>query len=194
MNILPPTAWRHVPTATNPADCASRDMLPEELLKHDLWWQGPPWLLYEPSSLPVIPKTITFSPSVPEANVFIIQTYPSDLIERYSELRKLRRVIAWVYRFYHNCRVEIDRNLSITISSEELRQSLRSIILLSQSKYFPEDLLQLIKGNEVSTSSPLASLRPFLDEHGIIRVGGRLQKKRLQRSQKHPIILHHCHI
>ena len=149
-------------------------MLPEDLLKHDLWWQGPPWLLDEPSSWPVMSKTITFSPSVPEPNIFIIQTYHSDLIECYSKVRKLRRVIAWVYRFYHDCREEIDRNLSITLSSEELRQSLRSIILLSQSKYFPDDLLQLIKGNEVSTSSPLASLRPFLDEHGIIRVGGQL--------------------
>ena len=108
MNILPPTAWRHVPTATNPAGCASRGMLPEELLKHDLWWQGPPWLLDEPSPWPVMSKTITFSPSVPEANIFTIQTYPSEVIERYSELRKLRRVIAWIYRFYHNCREEID--------------------------------------------------------------------------------------
>ena len=51
--------------------------------------------------------------------------------------------------------------------------------------------MQLIKENEVSTSSPLASLRPFFDEHGIIRVVGQLQKARLQLSQKHPIILHH---
>ena len=120
MNILPPTAWRHVPTAINLAYCASRGMLPEEMLKQDLWWQEPPWLLDEPSSWPVISKTITFSSSVPKTNVFIIQTYSSDLIERYSELSKLRRVITWVYQFSHNCREEIDQNLSITLSSEKL--------------------------------------------------------------------------
>ena len=39
---IPPSAWLHVPTAQNPADCASRGLSAEELKYHDLWWGGPP--------------------------------------------------------------------------------------------------------------------------------------------------------
>ncbi len=34
LEMLPPTAWRHVPSQDNPADCASRGMFPQELLQH----------------------------------------------------------------------------------------------------------------------------------------------------------------
>lgn len=33
--------WRHVPTALNPADCASRGLTPKELVNYSLWWNGP---------------------------------------------------------------------------------------------------------------------------------------------------------
>lgn len=37
--------WRHVPTATNPADLASRGVMPADLINQQLWWHGPAWLL-----------------------------------------------------------------------------------------------------------------------------------------------------
>ena len=43
LNQLPARTWKHVPTANNPADCASRGFLPQDLIKHSLWWEGPPW-------------------------------------------------------------------------------------------------------------------------------------------------------
>ena len=38
LDITSPSQWRHVPTASNPADCASRGMSPSELSQHHLWW------------------------------------------------------------------------------------------------------------------------------------------------------------
>ena len=52
---LPPPIWHHVLTHDNPADCASRGVLPRELLPHSLWWNGPPWLLTYPVSMPPQP-------------------------------------------------------------------------------------------------------------------------------------------
>ncbi|XP_018402353.1 PREDICTED: uncharacterized protein LOC108779395, partial [Cyphomyrmex costatus] len=43
-STLPNAAWKHVPTAMNPADCASRGMSASDLIQHSLWWQGPTWL------------------------------------------------------------------------------------------------------------------------------------------------------
>ena len=61
LELLPASTWRHVPTTSNPADCASRGLLPQHLLPHSLWWEGPPWLLVEPSQWP--PQPVTPPPS-----------------------------------------------------------------------------------------------------------------------------------
>ena len=56
-SLLPPSAWKHVPTLDNPADCASRGLTARELKEHELWWNGPPWLLQEPITVPRQPQT-----------------------------------------------------------------------------------------------------------------------------------------
>ncbi|KAJ8975726.1 hypothetical protein NQ317_004190 [Molorchus minor] len=37
--------WYYVPSENNPADYASRRMLPKQLIYHKLWWAGPSFLL-----------------------------------------------------------------------------------------------------------------------------------------------------
>ena len=41
LNLVSPTAWRHVTGKDNPADCATRGLYPSQLASHKLWWQGP---------------------------------------------------------------------------------------------------------------------------------------------------------
>jgi len=45
--LTPPSIWHYVPTSQNPADCASRGLLPGQLVKHSLWWHGPERLLQD---------------------------------------------------------------------------------------------------------------------------------------------------
>ena len=44
LKLVPPESWAHVPTDLNPADCASRGLMPSDLVHHSLWWEGPSWL------------------------------------------------------------------------------------------------------------------------------------------------------
>lgn len=37
MDLVPPSRWSHVVGSDNPADCASRGILPSELIAHNLW-------------------------------------------------------------------------------------------------------------------------------------------------------------
>lgn len=46
------TQWRHVAGIDNPADVASRGIMPSELRTHPLWWTGPPWLTLESACWP----------------------------------------------------------------------------------------------------------------------------------------------
>lgn len=38
------SAWSHVKSEDNPADIASRGLMPDVIANSELWWQGPPWL------------------------------------------------------------------------------------------------------------------------------------------------------
>jgi hypothetical protein len=43
-NLVPDTCWSHLPGSLNSADCASRGLLPSELVRFSLWWDGPEFL------------------------------------------------------------------------------------------------------------------------------------------------------
>lgn len=69
VDVIPPNRWRHVIGSENPADCASRGLLPSELLTHDLWWNEPSWLSLPTSEWPDFPTLhqsgtwVSFSPT-----------------------------------------------------------------------------------------------------------------------------------
>ena len=52
VDSIPPDRWNHVNGLDNPADCASRGLLPSKLLKHGLWWNAPDWLKIPPYNWP----------------------------------------------------------------------------------------------------------------------------------------------
>ena len=55
LEVTSPGTWKHVPTSLNPADCASRGLMPKDLLDHGLWWEGPSFLAEEPIPVPKQP-------------------------------------------------------------------------------------------------------------------------------------------
>ena len=62
-----------------------------------------------------------------------------------------------------------------------------------QQSHHQDDIEMLKKKNSLDTSSPLLSLRPFLDSYGLLRVGGRKQLSKSSYQSQHPIILHGKH-
>ena len=55
LELVPTQSWRHVPSGENPADIASRGLLPKDLVNCDLWWNGPHWLHGHPAIYPEQP-------------------------------------------------------------------------------------------------------------------------------------------
>ena len=68
VNLIPTTAWKHVPTQQNPADAASRGLSASELKHHHLWWHGPPWLLQQPVKCPPQPNSQNCRRQMPSHN------------------------------------------------------------------------------------------------------------------------------
>lgn len=64
---------------------------------------------------------------------------------------------------------------------------------IAQNEEFSEEISALSRKKEISSRSKILSLRPFLDENNLLRVGGRLQRSQLDYQQKHPIIIPRNH-
>ena len=103
-----PQAWRHVRSADNPADCASRGLFPSELIQHHLRWNGPAWLTKNPSEWPQSPTNCHLA-TCESYNEFCF-TASVDLklplipLDRFSTFSRLQSVISWVLRFVNKCR------------------------------------------------------------------------------------------
>ncbi|UYV78825.1 K02A2.6-like, partial [Cordylochernes scorpioides] len=64
-NLTQITDWFHVSSQDNPADCASRGIMPQDLVNHRIWWRGPIWL--QENNVRYIPSSPT------QVNLNIIQ-------------------------------------------------------------------------------------------------------------------------
>ncbi|GFV45900.1 integrase catalytic domain-containing protein [Trichonephila clavipes] len=207
MEVLPTKHWRHVPSKENPADIASRGIDPKCLPDCMLWWQGPPWLRLETSSWPKAESSCDEASDKVKAeqnsvSIFNLFTHTSNdvihgLFEHYSSLTKVIRIFAYCRRFIKSCKKIASQGSSISSSHinttsltfSETKTAEETIIRWVQGFYFQEEIQSIKKQISLPPKSPLHSLHPFIDEHGLVREGGRLQNSQLRFSSKHPIML-----
>ncbi|XP_044745188.1 uncharacterized protein LOC123307050 [Coccinella septempunctata] len=82
-----------------------------------------------------------------------------------------------------------NRRSSASLETEELQESEKVVLKLTQQPYFQNDIELIIKTGKVKKSSHLKSLNPYIDHEGLLRVDGRIHYAPLDYSQRHPIIL-----
>lgn len=191
-SILPVENWHHVDGKQNPSDCASRGILPSELVAHDLWWHGPPWL--RSCELPVHEINPINEEELPESrktSSFVVSDTIQELeiISKVSSFSKLQRIFAWLLRFIFNSKITCVQRITSFLSSNEIQKATLCIIRIVQHVNFNKEIQCLEVGKELPKNSNLICLRPFLDEHKILRVGGRLKNAQLTENEKHPILL-----
>ena len=168
--------WRHVGTTENPADYASRGIRISKLLNAKLLWEGPPWLLLPSDKWPS--QQFLQQDPLPEMKPLVttVESKPSledmPLVLQYSSFRQATWILSLVRRFVDNRRKKLsDRDLSATISQEELKLTEENIYHYHQREFFPDELRKLQAGRPVTNHSRLLPLRPYLDERRLLRVG-----------------------
>jgi hypothetical protein len=67
------------------------------------------------------------------------------------------------------------------------------IVKSIQKRSFAEEYHQLSTGGGIEKNSTIRNLSPFLDENGVIRVGGRIRNANLAYNQKHPVLISKNH-
>ncbi|XP_062557264.1 uncharacterized protein LOC134222137 [Armigeres subalbatus] len=185
--------WNYIKTDQNPADVVSRGMRPALLSKNQLWWNGPNFLReanYKTEPIEDIPENI-----IPELKDVVIANpimkLPETNFDRYDSFHKLQRVYAHIARFVRRVRTtKEERSSCLKLTVQDMRVSMKYIIYVLQQNDFHEEL-QCIKRGDIPKR--LAALQPFIDENGLLRVGGRLQNSKLPYDAKHQLLLPQKH-
>ncbi|CAH2017105.1 unnamed protein product [Acanthoscelides obtectus] len=185
-------SWHYINTAENPADLLSRGVSPTYLLNYQLWWNGPTWLSHEHDKWPIAQVKLEGElPGLKKQLVSFPATCTPDIlkISSYSSFSKLQRVTAYVLRYISNCKLpKKDRSIG-GLTASELSTACTHLTITAQRQSFRDDYFTLKRDKPLPKSSKLLSLNPFIDDKGVIRVGGRIQNSNSCFAFKHPAVL-----
>ena len=192
-----PQQWHHVSTKLNPADLASRGCTGGEI-EGSNWLRGPSFLwkasaeagdpgpynlLEEDESIVEIRKVCLASL---ESNEVPVEFLPV----KYSSWLHAKRVIAICIRFVENLKGKMCCPMSVS----DLQGAELYLVKQTQKDCFTQELKDLVSMTSVvKHKSSIAQLDPFIDEVGLLRVGGRIRNGTFPLELKHPLILPRNH-
>ena len=184
-----PEQWNYVPSHANPADLATRGVASTNM--HDSPW------IFGASVFPKdIDKSVDELPLLDPNNdlevkplMDVKKTSVSDNI-RPSIINRLERFSSWTHllklvallRHVDSCfssNPEVCKGWHVCKRykiAEFVKGTELYILKEIQHECFEEEVTLLERKSNVPASSPIASLSPYLDERGMLPVGGRLSK------------------
>jgi len=192
--------WRYVPTKENPADDASRGLYASDISESCRWFKGPSFLSqseeFWPNNIvseePSVGDPETSGPISSFSTIADVEPHPiAKLFAKSSKWTKCVNVIARIRRFLPRNK-EFRKLEDITV--EEFNDAEVTILQFIQNDAFQHDIKLIRSGKYIPKSSSLIRLDPYLDDLGILRVGGRLGNSDLPVIIKHPIILPKKHV
>ena len=95
-------------------------------------------------------------------------------------------------RFVNNCRPGAASRRTGPLQATELQAAEEIVLKNAQKEAYGDQIRALQKGRQVQGQkggNGIMQLSPFLDDRGIMRVGGRLRNAPLKVSARHPILL-----
>lgn len=177
--------WKYVPTEDNPADLLTRGIDGMALKHNELWWHGSRFLSSEEDWWPQLKWKCQERVTEMKIRALIAKPVQNfELLYKYSDLSKLIRIVAYLLRFSSNASKKNELRNQDSLTREELDKAIESLTKISQREResFEHEIKSLGKGSTVSKH--LQGLTPFIDEQGIVRVGGRLRNTKLNYNKK----------
>ncbi|GFY02446.1 uncharacterized protein TNCV_3503271 [Trichonephila clavipes] len=177
-----PEDWKHIPGILNPADLPSRRCGVVELIA-SLWWEGPSWLNKPREEWPLseaCPDRAIIDSERKRTVASTINHEPKEMDYLYeiSSFKKVIRVTAWIYRFYHNLRKQRnDRDFGELIT-QETDAAERKVLKIVQKQSFSND-----------TKSLVSQMQTLVDSDGIIRIKSKIIMRKDVESIRYPIVL-----
>lgn len=153
-----------------------------------MWWTGPEWLSKNENEWPLYSQeyvTELERKKLP-VNAFVnVKTqndeYLVGIMKKHSKLSRLLWNTARVVQFCNIRKPRPPKEVSLP-NAQDLREALRCWTRYTQNLVFKDEIERCKAGDELLVKSKLLKLRPFVDQHGILRVGGRLGKSELPNT------------
>ena len=135
----------------------------------------------------------------PCAAFFVHEDIVTSLEERISSWPRLKRIVALVLCFKKKAldcirgkssTKELDhtRQHSVPLDLEGIKMA-EDVIRSVQRRHFGEELISLGKGKCLKSCSSIVKLDPFIDDEGILRVGGRIKRSAVAIEMQHLVVL-----
>ena len=200
-SLTNPETWSHIPGKINPADLPTRGQSVESLIQNELWWNGPSALMSPDQSEETendnVPDQV--NAELRSSQQITVQLAANDTdptepvleLERYSKLKRVLRVTAWIKRFIANMKTKTKTKGELT--ADELFEAEKYWIKTTQNQSFSQEIKQLKTGKGLNNDCKIKELKPFLDEHELLSVGGRLQQSDFTFREQHPWIMPNKH-
>ena len=137
----------------------------------------------------------------PEINVLTTQLEPNKCLgsatfSRFSQWSTLLKAIIILARSRkkHAPGEEGDHAAPGTVLTAQIFRQAQSVIIKNvQSEAYGEDLRLLQNSEWLPATSPLKKLSPYIEDEGLLRVGGRLEQADLKFEERHSLILPSSH-
>ena len=181
----------------------------QNLINRPEWLSGQEFLWNKEPCQPethVESKLSSDDQEVKRAKVFETRTqerYHKSILQRlefFSDWQQAKNAVARCLKYKDLLRkqVKVEDKPSMALEVIDLQKAEIEIVRQLQISFFEDEMNLLSRGIQklaesghsiLKKRSPLFKLDPFLDENGLLRVGGRLRLSDLGSDVKHPIIL-----
>ncbi|XP_055714825.1 uncharacterized protein LOC129808944, partial [Phlebotomus papatasi] len=164
--------WQHVPGVSNPANIVSRG-------KAENWPEDPYGVMFIASNIANESQVLPPHP---------LET----ILNKSNSYVKVKNILAYVLRFL----TKSTRRVKGPLTPTEIHASEHKLISFAQSQHLSE-VRSAIADGSMWTGRKFNNVRhltPFIDEQGIIRVGGRLAKSLQDYDVRHPMLLPKCRL
>ena len=175
--------WRYIPSAANSADDGTRGYSVYHMTSESRWISGPSCLSKHRSDWPKqeilqsqYVKIVSF-PSIVSATETAVD------LKRFSSWNRLMWVIAFCFFFADKC-----KKRSKEIQLGHYTKAYLHINQTTQKQDLKAEFFALKKGDDMSSSSRLKHLSPFLDKNNLLRVRGGLSFASLLMTSRYPLI------
>ena len=192
--------WRYVETKENPADFASRGISPKDKEKMERWLHGPQFLRAAEEDWRVkLPEIKELKDDVEVKTEKVVLVTKRSMLpilekmeERISNWHRMKRVVAWIGRVVKKWYKKESVDMQEELMTSEIQEAETKLTRWVQSRSFEKEMKLVRTSKDMKPKKKVGNLwklNPFLDEEGILRVGGRLCHAEETETFRFPIIL-----
>ena len=188
----------------NPADLATRSVDAQNL-SSSMWHHGPTFLHHQEASVntnaSLASETAEDDPEVrPVVQVLATQIIPDKPLRTscFSRFSRWATLVSAIGRLLSFVQSHHQKSLEKSSTTEGTKPT-SSASLLNRAKFlikqnvqyeaYEQEISCLNNSDGMPKTSPLLKLSPVVDNDGLVRVGGRLQRASLSYEESHPLIL-----